>query len=128
MTVAGMGCVGVVAPIYGWAQAAPIGAICLAAATYSYLVSGRNTARGDLARGKLDEREQLLRWQAWSFSAHLTFAASAVGALVAAVLRYPVWPFSLFIVFQLAGFYAGLARVGAWPGGRPIRDKSQGAL
>jgi len=86
MTIAGIVCVAVVGPVYGWARAAPIGAICLAAATYSYFVARQNSAMGGLARGKLDEREQLLRWQAWSFSAHLTFAASAVGALVAAML------------------------------------------
>jgi len=50
----------------------------------------------------------LLRWQAWSFPAHVVFAASAVAALVAAVLKDPVWPFSLFIVFQVVSFYAGL--------------------
>jgi hypothetical protein len=51
----------------------------------------------------------LLWWQAWSFSAHMVFAATAAGALIAAVLRAPVWPFSVFLVFQAASFYAGLA-------------------
>jgi hypothetical protein len=128
MTGAGLAAVGVLGPVYGWARASPIGAICLAAAIYSYFVARQDTERGALARGKLDERQQVLRWQAWSFSAHLTFGASAAAALVAALLRYPVWPFSLFIVFQLAGFYAGLARLRVWPGGRPFRDKSRGAL
>jgi hypothetical protein len=127
MTIAGAVCVGVVGPVYGWAQAAPLAAICLVAATYSYAVARQDTDRGALARGKLDERQQLLRWQAWSFSAHLTFAASVVGAVVAAILRYPVWPFSLVIVFQVVGFYAGLARLGVWPGGRPFGRKSEGA-
>jgi hypothetical protein len=110
MATVGIVAVVAVGPVYGWAQAVPIGAIALAAATYSYFIARQDTDRGALARGKLDERQQLLRWQAWSFSAHMTFAASAVGALVAAILRYPVWPFSLFIVFQLVAFYAGLAK------------------
>ncbi|HTZ93895.1 MAG TPA: hypothetical protein VMB74_15995 [Streptosporangiaceae bacterium] len=110
MTIAGLVAVGAVGPVYGWAQAIPIGAIALAAAIYGYLVARQDTDRGAMARGKLDERQQLLRWQAWSFSAHMTFAASAVGAIVAAVLRYPVWPFSVFIVYQVVAFYAGLAR------------------
>ncbi|MGB6454162.1 MAG: hypothetical protein WBH47_06680 [Streptosporangiaceae bacterium] len=127
MTTAGIVCVGAVGPVYGWAQAAPIGVICVAAAFYSYFMARPDTERGAMASGKLDERQQLLRWQAWSFSAHLTFAVSAVGALVAAILRYPVWRFSLFIVIQLVGFYAGLARLGVWPGDRALRDKSHGA-
>jgi hypothetical protein len=110
MTIVGVVAVAAVGPVYGWAQAAPIGAIALTAAIYSYLMARRDTDRGALARGKLDERQQLLRWQAWSFSARMTFAASAVGAIAAAILKYPVWPFSLFIVFQVAAFYAGLVR------------------
>jgi hypothetical protein len=110
MTTVGVVAVAAVGPVYGWAQAVPIGAIALTAAIYSYLVARRDTDRGAVARGQLDERQQLLRWQAWSFSAHMTFAASAAGAIVAAILRYPVWPFSLFIVFQVAAFYAGLVR------------------
>lgn len=110
MIVAGIVCVVAVGPTYGWAQAAPIGAIALTAAIYSYFMARQDTDRGALARGKLDERQQLLRWQAWSFSAHMTFAASAVGAVVAAIVKYPVWPFSLFIVFQFLAFYAGLAK------------------
>lgn len=109
MTVVGAVAVAAVGPVYGWLYAVPIGAIAMTAAIYSYFMARRDTDRGALARGKLDERQQLLRWQAWSFSAHLTFAASAVGALVAAMLRYPVWPFSLFLVFQMLAFYAGLA-------------------
>jgi hypothetical protein len=97
-----------VAPAYGWGAAVPIAVIAIAAAINSYMLSGRDSDRGALARGQMDERQMLIRWQAWSFSAHLVFAASAVGALVAAVLRDPVWPFSLFIVFQVASFYAGL--------------------
>jgi hypothetical protein len=127
MTVAGVVCVGAVGPVYGWAQAAPIGAICFAAAMYSFFVARQDTERGVLARGKLDERQQLLRWQAWSFSAHVTFAASAVGAVVAAILRFPVWPFSVFLIVQLLGFFIGLARLGVWPGGRAFRDKSESA-
>jgi hypothetical protein len=110
MTIVGIVAVAAVGPVYGWVQAAPIGVVAVTAAIYSYFMARRDTDRGALARGQLDERQQLLRWQAWSFSAHMTFAASAVGALAAAILRYPVWPFSLFIVFQLAAFYAGLAR------------------
>jgi hypothetical protein len=110
MTTAGIVAVAAVGPVYGWAQAAPMGAIALTAAVYSYLMGRPDTDRGALARGRLDERQRMLRWQAWSFSAHMTFAASAVGAVVAAVLRYPVWPFSAFIVFQVLAFYAGLAR------------------
>jgi hypothetical protein len=110
MIMAGAVAVAAVGPVYGWAQSLPIGAIALTAAIYGYFMARRDTDRGALARGQLDERQQLLRWQAWSFSAHMTFAASAVGALVAAVLRYPVWPFSVFIVFQFAAFYIGLAR------------------
>ena len=109
MTVVGAVAVVVVRPIYGWAQAIPIATIALTAAIYSYFMARRDTDRGALARGKLDERQQLLRWQAWSFSAHITFAAGGVGAFIAAILRYPVWPFSLFIVFQVLAFYAGLA-------------------
>lgn len=70
----------------------------------------RDTDRGALARGRMDERQQLLRWQAWSFSAHMTFAVSAVSALVAAMLRCPVWPLSLFIVFQFLAICVGLVR------------------
>jgi hypothetical protein len=110
MTAVGVVAVAAVGPVYGWAQAVPIGVIALTAAIYSYFMARRDTDRGALARGRLDERQQLLRWQAWSFSAHMTFAASAVGAIIAAILRYPVWPFSLFIVFQVAAFYAGLVR------------------
>lgn len=110
MTAVGVVAVAAVGPVYGWAQAIPIGAIAVAAAIYSFFVARQDTERGALARGRLDERQQLLRWQAWSFSAHMTFAASAAGALVAAMLRYPVWPFSLFIVFQFLAFCAGLAR------------------
>ena len=108
MTMVGAVEVAAVGPVYGWAQAIPIGAIALTAAIYSYLMARRDTDRGALARGKLDERQQLLRWQAWSFSAHVTFAAGAIGAMVAAKLRYPDWPFSQFIVFQMLAFYAGL--------------------
>jgi hypothetical protein len=97
-----------VGPAYGWGAAAPIAVIAIAAAINSYILSGRDNDRGALARGQMDERQMLLRWQAWSFSAHLVFAASAVGALVAVALRDPVWPFSLFIVFQVASFHAGL--------------------
>ena len=110
MATAGIVCVVAVGPVYGWAQATPIGAIALTAAIYSYFMARQDTDKGALARGKLDERQQLLRWQAWSFSAHATFAASAVGAIVAAILKYPVWPFALFIVFQFLAFYAGLAK------------------
>ncbi len=78
--------------------------IAIAAAAFDYVLSGKETDRGALARRQIDERQMLLRWQAWSFSAHLVFAATAVGALVAAVLRDPVWPFSLFVVFQVAAF------------------------
>ena len=88
----------------------PIGAIALTPAIYSYFTARQDTDIGALASGRLDERQQLLRWQAWSFSAHATFAASAAGAVIAAILKYPVWPFSLFIVFQFVAFYAGLAR------------------
>jgi hypothetical protein len=92
MIMVGAVAVAAVGPVYGWAQSLPIGAIALTAAMYSYFMARRDTDRGALARGRLDERQQLLRWQAWSFSAHMTFAASAVGALLAAILRYPVWP------------------------------------
>jgi hypothetical protein len=108
MAAVGAVAVGAVAPVYGWAAAIPLAVIAVAAAINSYVVSGRESDRGRLARGQIDERQMLLRWQAWSFSARVVFAASAVGALVAAILRAPVWPFSLFIVFQLASFYAGL--------------------
>jgi hypothetical protein len=110
MIFVGVVCVVTVGPNYGWLQAVPIGVIALTAAIYSYVMARQDTERGALARGRLDERQQLLRWQAWSFSAHMTFIASAVGAIVAAVMRYPVWPFSLFIVFQVAAFCAGYAR------------------
>lgn len=110
MVIVGTAAVGVVAPVYGWAEAVPIAVIALTAAVYGCVIAGRDTDRGALARGRLDERQQLLRWQAWSFSAHMTFAATAAAAVVAAALRYPVWPFSLFIVFQFLAFYAGLAR------------------
>ena len=98
-----------VGPAYGWGSAIPIAVIAIAEAAFNYVLSGKESDRGALARGQIDERQMRLRWQAWSFSSHLVFAATAVGALVAAVLRDPVWPFSLFIVFQVAAFYAGLA-------------------
>lgn len=110
MMAVGIVAVGAVGPVYGWSRALPIGAIALVAAAYSHFVARQDTDRGAVARGKLDERQRLLRWQAWSFSAHMTFAATATGAVVAAILRYPVWPFSIFIVFQFLAFYAGLAR------------------
>jgi hypothetical protein len=109
MTAAGALAAAVVGPVYGWEAVIPIGVIAIVAAGYSYLMGGRDDDRGALARGRLDERQMLLRWQAWSFCAHVVFAASAVGALAAAVLRHPVWPFSVFLVFQAAAFYVGLA-------------------
>jgi hypothetical protein len=109
MIIAGAVVVGAVVAGYGWQPAIAIAIIAVAAAIRSYAVSGRDSDRGALARGQMDERQRLLRWQAWSFSARAVFAATAVGALVAAVLRGPVWPFSLFMVYQVIAFYAGLA-------------------
>lgn len=100
---------GAVAPVYGWGAAVPIAVIAIAAAGFNYLMSGRDSDRGALARGQMDEQQMLLRWQAWSFSARAVLVASAAGALVAAVLKDPVWPFPAFIVLQVAAFYVGLA-------------------
>lgn len=111
MIAVGTVCTAALGPVYGWGAAIPIAVIAviaIGAGVFNYLLAGRDSDRGALARGRLDERQLLLRWQAWSFSARVMFAASAIGALVAAVLRYPVWPFSLFIAFQVISFYAGL--------------------
>ena len=56
-----------------------------------------------------DERQDLLRMKARSFSAQAVGIVVLVGTMVAIALRDPIWPFALFGGVEVLAFFAGLA-------------------
>lgn len=97
------------AGVAGWTAAVPILAASLPPAAAYYWIGGSDRDTGALIGGRADERQILLRRWIQVFAAAALFAASSVGAIVAAVWHLSPWPFAVVAGVGAAWFVAGLA-------------------
>ncbi len=109
MIIGGTALSAAVAAGYGWGAAIPIEALSLVAAVGYYVLGGRDSDVGAMIGARVDERQDLLRMKARSFSAQAVGIVVLVGTMVAIALRDPIWPFALFGGVEVLAFFAGLA-------------------
>jgi hypothetical protein len=109
----------------GWAAAAGVAVVTIAAAVFYYGAGGRDSDYGALIGYRADERQALIKKQAEALSGTAVYAAAVIGAAVALALRGPghwasYWPFGLAIVVGTVSYWwrGREVGVGALIGGR----------
>jgi hypothetical protein len=94
---------------WNWANVIPLEVVVVAGAIGYYVWGGRDSDLGSMFASQTDERQNLLRMRARSFTAVVMVFAAVVGVMVATALRDPIWPFLLFVGLGAASFVVGLA-------------------
>jgi hypothetical protein len=92
---------------YGWASAASLSPIIAGAALVLWLLAGRDSDAGAVARGQTDERQAGQRLHVQAFVGRLLSLAVAVAYLIAVATKTTLWPYAVLLGVVAAGFAAG---------------------
>lgn len=92
----------------GWAAAAPVEAVTIAAAIGYYLLGGRSSDLAAIIGHRTDERQESIRVRARSLAAQVAGLAALIGYVIELARGSAVWPFELFVAVLAGSFLAGL--------------------
>jgi hypothetical protein len=92
----------------GWAAAAPVEAVTVAAAIGYYVLGGRGSVLGAIVGHRADERQESIRVRARALAAQVAGLAAVAGYVIELARGSAVWPFELFVAVLAGSFLAGL--------------------
>lgn len=106
--VVGLALAVAVAVAAGWMAAAPVAVVSLTAAAAYYWLGGTDTDAGAMIARRADERQRTVRLQVRALAGFLMLAGASAGALVAALVNQPAWPYALTVGIGVLTFVGGL--------------------
>jgi hypothetical protein len=92
----------------GWAAAAPVEAVTIAAAIGYYVLGGRGGDLGAITGHRADERQESIRVRARALAAQVAGLAAAARYVIELARGSAVWPSELFVAVLAGSFPAGL--------------------
>ena len=108
----------------GWAAAAPVEAVTIAAAIGYYVLGGRGGDLGAIIGHRADERQESIRVRARSLAAQVAGLAALIGYVIELARGGAVWPFELVVAVLAGSFLAGLV-IYRTPGAGPDGEHEQ---
>lgn len=97
-----------VAVVSRWVAAVPVAVLALIAAGVYYWLGGTETDVGALIGSRPDERQEVVRLRVRAFAAAALLVMATVGAVVAAALDRPAWPYAAIVGVGAIVFGGGL--------------------
>lgn len=102
---------------YGWGSIVDVLPILLAVVAGVYVVTGRDSDFGAVARRQADERQARQRMQVQALVGRVLGLAVAVAYLVAVATHAMLWPFGVLLGVLAVAFVAGWYHYGERGGG-----------
>jgi MFS family permease len=109
---------------HGWASAADVAPIPIAAVAAVFILGGRDTDPGAVIRRQLDERQAEQRLKVQALVGRVLSLAVAFGYIVASATNATLWPWATLLGLLVISFLGGWLAYGerGRPNGRDAAD------